>query len=133
MTLNHWSALRHSGVSAARAKFSAPIKQRRGLYTSLWRSGAEKSAGAAEEKLVGIPYSKLSIGVPKESWTGERRVACSPAVTATLAKKGFTLKIEEKAGEQANFRNEDFEAAGAKIVSRDEAFKSGRYPFNYFN
>lgn len=36
----------------------------------------------------GIPYEKLSIGVPKESYPGERRVSQSPASVAMLKKQG---------------------------------------------
>ena len=128
MTLRHWALLgKGSSVAAGTRLVTSAVKPRtRNLYTSRWRKGAEKSA-AKEEKLVGIPYSKLSIGVPKESWSGERRVACSPAVTAALSKKGFTLKIEEGAGEKASFRNEDFAAAGGVIVPQKEAFQAGNY------
>ncbi len=57
------------------------------------------------EPILGVPYTKLSIGIPKESWTGEKRVAATPAVTAALAKKGFTVNVESGAGILANFRD----------------------------
>lgn len=63
----------------------------------------------------GTPYSKLTIGVPRETYTNEKRVAISPAVTQTLTKKGFKLLVEENAGQQAKFLNEDYEKSGAKI------------------
>lgn len=43
-------------------------------------------------------------------------MAITPAVTATLVKKGFSVKIEENAGFEAKFRNEDYTNAGGKIV-----------------
>ena len=49
----------------------------------------------------------------------------SPVVTAALVKKGFTVNIEKGAGEGAKFRDEDFLAAGAKIVDGNKAFDSG--------
>ena len=53
------------------------------------------------------------------------RVAITPAVTATLAKKGFTVNIEPGAGIEARFRNDDYTAAGAKLVDRDAVYHSG--------
>merc|ERR1712037_338976 len=51
------------------------------LRTSVrgFRSSARRYADAAP---VGIPYSKLNLGVPAETWTNEKRVACTPANTA---------------------------------------------------
>ena len=71
---------------------------------------------------MGIPYSKLNLGVPAETWTNEKRVACAPANTALFTKKGFTVNVQEGAGRLSNFRDEDYAAAGANIVSKDAAF-----------
>ena len=68
------------------------------------------------------------LGVPKESWTKEARVACTPAVAATLTKKGFTVEVEKGAGTGAKFRDMDYEASGAKIVDRKTAFGAGMIP-----
>merc|ERR1711863_45653 len=91
------------------------------LRTSVrgFRSSARRYADAAP---VGIPYSKLNLGVPAETWTNEKRVACTPANTALFTKKGFTVNIQEGAGRLSNFRDEDYAAAGANIVSKDAAF-----------
>lgn len=72
----------------------------------------------------GIPYNKLSVGVPKEIWKNERRVALTPAATATLVKKGFSVNIEDGAGLESSFRNEDYAGAGAKVVDKNTAFHS---------
>merc|ERR1712079_319848 len=92
------------------------------LRTSVrgFRSSARRYADAAP---TGIPYSKLNLGVPAETWTNEKRVACTPANTALLTKKGFTVNIQEGAGRLSNFRDEDYAAAGGNIVSKDAAFK----------
>jgi alanine dehydrogenase len=37
---------------------------------------------------------------------------------------GFTLNVEENAGIGASFHNEDYQNAGAKIVSKNAAFAS---------
>merc|ERR1712079_511588 len=92
------------------------------LRTSVrgFRSSARRYADAAP---TGIPYSKLNLGVPAETWTNEKRVACTPANTALLTKKGFTVNIQEGAGRLSNFRDEDYAAAGSNIVSKDAAFE----------
>ncbi|XP_049800840.1 NAD(P) transhydrogenase, mitochondrial-like [Schistocerca nitens] len=72
----------------------------------------------------GTPYKQLKIGVPKEIWQNEKRVALTPAVAATLVKKGFTVQVEEGAGSEAKFRNDDYTQAGAKIVDKTTAFHS---------
>merc|ERR1712055_1056826 len=91
------------------------------LRTSVrgFRSSARRYADAAP---AGIPYSKLNLGVPAETWTNEKRVACTPANTALLTKKGFTVNIQEGAGRLSNFRDEDNAAAGGNIVSKEAAF-----------
>lgn len=72
----------------------------------------------------GVPYSKLTIGVPREIFPNERRVALVPAAVQTLVKKGFNINIEAGAGEQAKFMNEDYEAAGASIKGQQDVFNS---------
>nr|CAH7751274.1 unnamed protein product [Callosobruchus chinensis] len=72
----------------------------------------------------GIPYNKLTVGVPKETWKNEKRVALVPAAVEALIKKGFTVNVEENAGLEAKIRNADFEKSGAKIVNTESAFNS---------
>lgn len=91
----------------------------RGLRTS-----ARRFKDAAPQEIKGIPYNKLNIGVPKEIWTNEKRVAITPAATAMLVKKGFTVHVESGAGTLSQFRDDDFAASGAKIVDKNTAFKS---------
>merc|ERR1711935_232697 len=81
-------------------------------------------APAAVAPIVGTPYSALTIGVPKESFGGEKRVALVPAVVQTLCKKGFNVNVQDGAGAESQFRNMDYEAAGAKIVDNNAAFQS---------
>ncbi|KAK2721039.1 hypothetical protein QYM36_003353 [Artemia franciscana] len=88
----------------------------RGLKTY---RGLRKDAKPSEP-IKGIPYKNLSIGVPKEIWQNERRVALTPAVVATLAKKGFSVNVENGAGIEAKFRDEDFASAGAKVLDKKE-------------
>jgi NAD(P) transhydrogenase len=85
---------------------------------------AVDAAAPAKKPVGGAPYKSLSIGVPKESHLNEKRVALTPAVVSALAKKGFTLNVEENAGIGASYHNEDYHNAGAKIVSRSTAYSS---------
>ncbi|CAG2062641.1 unnamed protein product, partial [Timema podura] len=64
----------------------------------------------------GIPYTKLTVGVPREVWQNERRVALSPAAAATLVKKGFNVQVENGAGALASFRDDDYAAVGARVT-----------------
>jgi len=80
--------------------------------------------GKPVEAIKGIPYKNLSIGVPKEKFKNERRVAVTPTVAATLIKKGFTVNVEENAGVEANFRNDDYAQIGANIVPGPKAYNN---------
>ncbi len=67
----------------------------------------------------------MIIGVPKESYPGERRVALIPASLAALQKAGMEVIVEEGAGLSAGFTDAEFVEKGAKVVSRDEVFSKG--------
>jgi len=79
---------------------------------------------------LGIPYSSLTVGVPLETYPNERRVAITPQNTAVLIKKGISkVLVERNAGAEAQFLDEQYEAAGATMVSREELFKSSDVVF----
>ena len=56
------------------------------------------------------------IGVPRETFAGEKRVATVPEVAEKLIKLGFQVKVEAGAGDAANFGDDAFRAAGATVV-----------------
>lgn len=58
----------------------------------------------------------MIIGVPKESYPGERRVALVPVVVPILAKAGFQVVVEAGAGEQAGYPDALYVDKGAKIL-----------------
>ena len=58
----------------------------------------------------------LMIGVPREIFPGEKRVATVPEVVEKLIKLGFRVSVESGAGDAANFSNDVYRAAGASIV-----------------
>ena len=67
----------------------------------------------------------MIIGVPKESYPGERRVALVPAVIANLAKAGFQVVVEAGAGEQAGYPDAFYLDKGAKILPDRSAVFAG--------
>lgn len=56
------------------------------------------------------------IGVPREVFPGEKRVATVPEAVTKLIKLGFAVAVESGAGEAANISDADYEAVGASIV-----------------
>ena len=73
----------------------------------------------------GTPYASLTVGVPREVFPNERRVALTPQNVSLLLKKGFAqVLVERNAGIEAQFLDEQYVAAGAKLVSQDELYKS---------
>jgi len=58
----------------------------------------------------------LTIGVPREVFAGEKRVATVPDVVEKLIKLGFKVAVESGAGDAANFSNDVYRSAGAEIV-----------------
>jgi NAD(P) transhydrogenase subunit alpha len=56
------------------------------------------------------------VGVPKESYPGEQRVALVPAAVPNLTKAGLEVVIEAGAGEQACYPDAAYVAKGAKIL-----------------
>jgi NAD(P) transhydrogenase subunit alpha len=58
----------------------------------------------------------MRIGVPKETFPGERRVALVPSLIAQLKKAGVEVGIEAGAGTAAGFPDRDYADKGAVIV-----------------
>jgi H+-translocating NAD(P) transhydrogenase subunit alpha len=57
------------------------------------------------------------IGVPKETYPGERRVALVPMVIPALTKAGFEVIVETDAGIQAGYPDSQYTEKGAQIVA----------------
>ena len=66
----------------------------------------------------------MRIGVPRETWPGERRVALIPAAAAALRKSGLEVIVEEDAGTEAGFPSSAYQTAGAAMAPRREVFAS---------
>ena len=58
----------------------------------------------------------MTIGVPRETFAGEKRVATVPEVVEKLAKLGFDVCVETGAGAAASFGDDAYLAAGARIA-----------------
>ena len=67
----------------------------------------------------------MIVGVPRESFPGERRVALVPAVMPGLTKAGFEVVVEAGAGAEAGYPDKDYTAKGARILAeRAEVFRT---------
>jgi NAD(P) transhydrogenase subunit alpha len=66
----------------------------------------------------------MKVGVPKETWPGEARVAVVPAAVAGLLKAGLEVAVEQDAGTAAGFTDEAYRAQGATLVGRPEVFRT---------
>jgi len=65
------------------------------------------------------PYSELTIGIPAETYDGEKRVAVAPQNIPLLLKKGFSrVLVERGAGANAEYADEVYEHVGATVVDR---------------
>ncbi|ORY26964.1 NAD(P) transhydrogenase beta subunit-domain-containing protein [Naematelia encephala] len=97
----------HWAISSRRASFT------RSFTSTLRRSDVTQ---AAASELQGIPYSQLTVGIPREIYPLERRVSVTPAGVSTLLKKGFSkVLVAPGAGAEASFRDEDYISAGATL------------------
>ncbi|CAH6660698.1 Re/Si-specific NAD(P)(+) transhydrogenase subunit alpha [Pseudocitrobacter vendiensis] len=64
----------------------------------------------------------MRIGVPKERWPQETRVAATPKTVEQLLKLGFSVAVESGAGKLASFEDDAFTQAGAEIVDGDNVW-----------
>ncbi|HET7728785.1 MAG TPA: Re/Si-specific NAD(P)(+) transhydrogenase subunit alpha [Usitatibacter sp.] len=65
------------------------------------------------------------IGVPREVFPGEKRVATVPEVVPKLAKLGFSVIVQSGAGDAASIGDDAYAAAGATVVPDAAAVWSG--------
>lgn len=66
----------------------------------------------------------LRIGIPKETYPVERRVAMVPRAMELLAKSNVEFIVERGAGEAAGFPDAEYQAKGAALGSRSDAFSA---------
>ncbi len=61
--------------------------------------------------------NSITVGVPKETYPGERRVALIPAALPSLVKSGVSVLIENGAGAPAGFPDKFYQEKGAQIIN----------------
>ena len=64
----------------------------------------------------------MLIGIPKEPYAGQTLVSASPDTVGKLIKLGYDVCVEAGAGVAASYPDAQYEAAGAKIVGKAEAW-----------
>ncbi|MBE9029386.1 Re/Si-specific NAD(P)(+) transhydrogenase subunit alpha [filamentous cyanobacterium LEGE 11480] len=83
---------------------------------------ASQRQGASE--LNAPPQPTKRVGIPKEIFPGECRVAATPETAKILCDYGFAVTLEAGAGEAANFHDADYEAVGCQIAPNPQALWS---------
>jgi NAD(P) transhydrogenase subunit alpha len=58
----------------------------------------------------------MKVGVPRETASGERRVALVPESVKRLTAGGFEVVVERGAGDSASFPDSEYESVGAQLV-----------------
>jgi len=67
----------------------------------------------------------MVIGIPKETFPGERRVALIPSAIPALTRAGLDILVETSAGDNAGFSDKAYKESGASIaLSHKEVFVS---------
>jgi len=67
----------------------------------------------------------MIVGVPRESYPGERRVALVPGAIPNLLKAGVEVVVEAGAGSEAGYPDSEYSARGARLLpDRAEVFRS---------
>lgn len=83
-------------------------------------NAADKAEQTPSTPTTTTPYSVLTVGVSKETYPNERRVAITPQNAALLLKKGFRrVLVERGAGAEAQFPDTAYEQAGVTLVDRE--------------
>jgi alanine dehydrogenase len=94
----------------------------RGLFTGIYPG----SWAVPQESAVrtGRSRQSLRIGVPKESFFQENRVAITPATVNVLIANGHEVFIEHDAGDGARYTDKDYSDAGAVVCYKiEDVFK----------
>jgi hypothetical protein len=70
------------------------------------------AGGAMGDFRKGVPYADMTIGIPREIFPSECRVAGTPETVKKLAAQGFRVRVEHGAGERAGFSDEMVRGGG---------------------
>lgn len=87
------------------------------------RAKPQKSLITISRKFCSIDLAKMKIGVPKEVYTNEKRVALTPEGVQRLLKHGFgEVLVEKGAGEGSSIPDDKYAEVGAKLVETRSVF-----------
>jgi NAD(P) transhydrogenase subunit alpha len=64
----------------------------------------------------------MKVGIPRETWPGETRVALIPSSVPALKKAGLDVVVQEGAGTAAGFTDDEYRAQGATLAGRGDVF-----------
>ncbi|GMH70025.1 hypothetical protein TL16_g05306 [Triparma laevis f. inornata] len=78
---------------------------------------------SGSRSLASVPYEKLSLGIPKEVFPLEKRVAATPESVGKFVKSGISVEVETGAGIDSHFSDADYTAVGASIGDGESVFK----------
>lgn len=93
-----------------------------GIYPGSWAVPQELAVRTDQSR------KSLRIGIPKESFFQENRVAITPSSASVLVANGHEIYIEHNAGEGARFTDKDYSEVGAIICyKREDVFKQADY------
>ncbi|HEY9698996.1 MAG TPA: Re/Si-specific NAD(P)(+) transhydrogenase subunit alpha [Trichocoleus sp.] len=79
-------------------------------------TAAIKQEPQINELTEGLEKISLKVGIPKEIYPGEQRVAATPETAKVLQKMGFEVLIETGAGTAANFPDSAYQQAGCTVI-----------------
>ncbi|EGX87786.1 NAD(P) transhydrogenase [Cordyceps militaris CM01] len=115
-TLNKASSTASSSVPAAAAATPLALARRHAAVVALLPPPPKRYSTVVLPQTT--PYAQLTVGVPTETFAGERRVAVTPANVAVLLKKGYAkVLVQRGAGTAADFLDSAYEKAGATLVA----------------
>ena len=63
---------------------------------------------------------QLTIGIPKEIMVGEKRVAATPETVKKMVLDGAKVFVENGAGQESFFTDDEYKNAGAELVGDAE-------------
>ena len=66
----------------------------------------------------------MNIGIPKETLSGENRVAASPTSVSELLKLGFSVQVQKGAGTKSSFTDQEFIDSQAELVTKKVCWQS---------
>ncbi|CAK8685581.1 unnamed protein product [Clavelina lepadiformis] len=98
----------------------AILSECNGTYQNVRSSFSRRLSYSRQQLQKGKEYKNISVGVPKEVFESEKRVAISPAGVKQLLKIGYGVKVEEGAGNAAKFSDAMYSENGATITNKTD-------------